>query len=183
MLTVVGGIGYVSGALFGGIIYACAFIVMGDFWGKLAEDWGSFRWLFTFLQDFFLLLGPALAGIGLGRNPSGVASQIFDGFRILRKKDHRLVVICGSSLIFLSWVFRVIEIYNGWVFIMTTLPVLFLMPLLAEARDRDVKSKEDLPIEMAGIEYGFSDELISFVDAELSITSDLNLDERNIRNE
>jgi len=183
MLTVVGGIGYVSGALFGGIIYACAFIVMGDFWGKLAEDWGSFRWLFTFLQDFFLLLGPALAGVGLGRNPSGVASQIFDGFRILRKKDHRLVVICGSSLIFLSWFFRVIEIYNGWVFIMTSLPVLFLMPLLAEARDRDVKSKEDLPIEMAGIEYGFSDELISFVDAELSITSDLNLDERNIRNE
>ena len=66
---------------------------------------------------------------------------------------------------------------------MTSLPVLFLMPLLAEARNRDVKSKEDLPIEMAGIEYGFSDELISFVDAELSITSDLNLDERNIRNE
>ena len=57
------------------------------------------------------------------------------------------------------------------------------MPLLAEARDRDVKSKEDLPIEMAGIEYDFSDEFISFVDAELSITSDLNLDERNIRNE
>ena len=41
MLTVVGGIGYVSGALFGGIIYACAFIVMGDFWGKLAEDWAA----------------------------------------------------------------------------------------------------------------------------------------------
>ena len=45
MLTVVGGIGYVSGALIGGILYGTAFIVMGDFWAKLATDWNSFNWL------------------------------------------------------------------------------------------------------------------------------------------
>ncbi len=156
---------------------------MGDFWGKLAEDWASFSWLFTFLQDFFLLLGPALAGIGLGRNPSGVGSQIFEGFRILRNREHRFIVISGCSLITLSWLFRVVDIYNGWVFIMTSLPILFLMPLLAEARNRDRKSREDLPIEMAGIEYEFSDEFIALIDAELSITSDLKADSRSNRNE
>ena len=57
------------------------------------------------------------------------------------------------------------------------------MPLLAEARNRDRKSKEDLPIEMAGIEYEFSDEFIALIDAELSITSDLKADSRSNRNE
>ena len=66
---------------------------------------------------------------------------------------------------------------------MTSLPILFLMPLLAEARNRDRKSKEDLPIEMAGIEYEFSDEFIALIDAELSITSDLKADSRSNRNE
>ncbi len=172
MLTVVGGIGYVSGALFGGIIYACAFIVMGDFWGKLAEDWGSFDWLFTFLQDFFLLLGPALAGIGLGRNPSGVASQIFDGFRILRKRENKGIVAVGSLLIAFSWFLRVIDVYNGWVFLMTSLPILFIMPLLGEANTRDRNQRKDTSIEMAGIDFRFTDEFISFVDKELSIPSD-----------
>ena len=169
MLTVVGGIGYISGALFGGLVYACAFIVMGDFWGKLAEDWTSFSWLFTFLQDFFLLLGPALAGIGLGRNPSGVGAQIFSGFRILRQKENRIIVTAGSALIILSWSLRLLNVYNGWIFIMTVLPTLFLMPLLAEARKNESHHTHIEPIEMAGIDYEFTSDLVSYLDSELAL--------------
>ena len=92
MLTVVGGIGYISGALIGGILYGTAFLVMGDFWAKLAGDWNSFDLLFTFAHDFFLFLGPAVAGIGLGRNPTGIAAQIFDGFRVLGKRESRRIL-------------------------------------------------------------------------------------------
>jgi len=172
MLTVVGGIGYISGALIGGIIYACAFIVMGDFWGKLSEDWGSFAWLFTFLQDFFLLLGPALAGIGLGRNPSGIASQMFDGFKVLRKKENKRIITICSLFIVASWLLRVLEIYNGWIFLMTSLPIVLIMPLLAEATEhrRDIEATP--LIELAGIEYEFTDDLISYLDQELSLPTD-----------
>ena len=121
MLTVVGGIGYVSGALIGGILYGTAFIVMGDFWAKLSTDWNSFNWLFTFVHDFFLFLGPAVAGIGLGRNPNGIASQIFDGFRVLGQRESRRVLTIMITIITSVWILRVSEVIDGWTFLLLSL--------------------------------------------------------------
>ena len=55
---------------------------------------------------------------------------------------------------------------------MTSLPILFIMPLLGEANTRDRNQRKDTSIEMAGIDFRFTDEFISFVDKELSIPSD-----------
>ena len=132
MLTVVGGIGYVSGALIGGILYGTAFIVMGDFWAKLATDWNSFNWLFTFLHDFFLFLGPAVAGIGLGRNPNGIAAQIFDGFRVLGKRESRRILAIMVMIIISVWVLRVSEVIDGWTFLLLSLPILLVSTLIAD---------------------------------------------------
>ncbi|MBG01219.1 MAG: ABC transporter permease [Acidimicrobiaceae bacterium] len=169
MLTVVGGIGYISGALIGGIVYACAFIVMGDFWGKLASDWGSFSWLFTVMQDFFLLLGPALAGIGLGKNPNGIASEIFDGFRILRRRDNWFIVVVGTSCIITAWALRLANIYNGWIFLLISLSILFIMPVVGDAKRHRSSDKTAIPLEMAGIEYPFNDELIADLNTQLEL--------------
>ncbi len=56
------------------------------------------------LGNFTKFVGPALIGIGLGRNPSGIAQQIMDGFRPLtrdagrhRRVDRRSRSACGSS--------------------------------------------------------------------------------------
>ena len=60
LLAVIGGIGAVGGALFGGITFALAFFIIPD--------------LIPSLKDL-LALGPALAGISLGRNPNGAVNE------------------------------------------------------------------------------------------------------------
>ncbi|GIS39422.1 MAG: hypothetical protein Ct9H90mP11_07420 [Acidimicrobiales bacterium] len=116
MLTVVGGIGYVSGALIGGILYGTAFIVMGDFWAKLATD-GIASIGFYFPHDFFLFLGPAVAGIGLGRNPNGIAAKYL---RIPSPWEARITTNSGNhgDIIISVWVLRVSEVIDGWTFLL-----------------------------------------------------------------
>ena len=60
LLAVVGGIGAVGGALFGGLTFAFTFLIIPDLAPSL-KDW--------------LTLGPALAGISLGRNPNGAVNE------------------------------------------------------------------------------------------------------------
>jgi branched-chain amino acid transport system permease protein len=86
MMAVVGGIGYVSGALLAGIFLAVLSIVMPNIFKQLGSDFPSLHWLFVgVLGSFSKYLGPALLGIGLGKNPTGIAQQFIDGFRPLRK--------------------------------------------------------------------------------------------------
>lgn len=61
LLAVVGGIAAVGGALTGGILYACTFLIVP----------GVAPW-----TTDILALTPALAGIGLGHDPNGVAVQV-----------------------------------------------------------------------------------------------------------
>ena len=60
LLAVIGGIAAVGGALFGGVIYALMFLIIPD--------------LYPGLQGL-LAVGPALAGISLGRNPNGAVNE------------------------------------------------------------------------------------------------------------
>lgn len=60
LLAVIGGIGGVGGALFGGVVYALSFLI-------IPEIVPSLRTVLT--------LGPALAGISLGRNPNGAVHE------------------------------------------------------------------------------------------------------------
>jgi branched-chain amino acid transport system permease protein len=60
LLAVVGGIGAVGGAFFGAIIYALFFYIIPDLVPSLKN---------------LLTLGPAFAGISLGRNPNGAVNE------------------------------------------------------------------------------------------------------------
>ena len=60
LLAVIGGIGAVGGALFGGLVYAFAFYIIPDVVPGLKN---------------ILTLSPALAGISLGRNPNGAVNE------------------------------------------------------------------------------------------------------------
>src|SRR5690606_24947252 len=55
MLTVVGGIGYVSGALFGGIAAGVMFVALGNTFDKLGADHPDMASLFDFLPNLTLL--------------------------------------------------------------------------------------------------------------------------------
>ena len=169
MLTVVGGIGYISGALIGGILYGTLFLVMGDFWEKLATDWASFSWFFTLLHDFFIFLGPAVAGIGLGRNPNGVASQIFNGYRPLKEKSNRGLIVGAITLVISFWLFRVTQVFDGWVFLLLSTPVILLCPLIADAKTKDKKSRSNNTMELIGIDTEFTDDIVKELDQKLSL--------------
>ena len=169
MLTVVGGIGYISGALIGGILYGTLFLVTADFWDKLATDWASFSWFFTLLHDFFIFLGPAVAGIGLGRNPNGVASQIFNGYRPLKEKGNRGLVVGAITLVISFWLFRVTQVFDGWVFLLLSTPVILLCPLIADAKTKDKKSRSNNTMELIGIDTEFTDDIVKELDQKLSL--------------
>ncbi|MDZ7676423.1 MAG: ABC transporter permease [Acidimicrobiales bacterium] len=73
LLVVIGGVGAVGGALFGGLIYALAFLIIPDIFPSLTT---------------ILTLGPALAGISLGRNPNGAVNETVRSLRAQRRRPH-----------------------------------------------------------------------------------------------
>ena len=76
LLAVAGGIAVVSGALFGGILFAAFSIIAKalpefDLFGIEGKD---------LIEDIFLV-GPGLIGISLGRNPNGAVNEMGTAFR------------------------------------------------------------------------------------------------------
>jgi branched-chain amino acid transport system permease protein len=69
LFAVIGGIAAVGGALFGGIVYALSFLILPEVWPALTN---------------LLVLGPALAGISLGRNPNGAVNETARSIRQFR---------------------------------------------------------------------------------------------------
>ncbi|MGA2473380.1 MAG: ABC transporter permease, partial [Acidimicrobiales bacterium] len=69
MLTVVGGIGSVAGALMGGILAGTAFTALTSTFTNLSTDHGGGG--FWNVLANLSLVAPALVGVSLGRNPSG----------------------------------------------------------------------------------------------------------------
>ena len=82
MLTVVGGIGYVSGALFGGLVAGAGLALVTGVLDDLAVEHPGFAGSFGLVGNL-LLLGTAIAGIGVARNPSGFLHDVFARHRQL----------------------------------------------------------------------------------------------------
>ena len=73
MLTVVGGIGSVAGALMGGILAGTAFQALTSTFTNLSTDHGGGG--FWNVMANLSLVAPALIGVSLGRNPSGAVPR------------------------------------------------------------------------------------------------------------
>ena len=142
---------------------------MGDFWEKLATDWSSFGWLFTIIHDFFIFVGPAMAGIGLGRNPNGIASQVFDGYRALRRREARPILWIGTIITVVFWSLRVSEVIDGWTFLLLFFPTILLSPLIAEAKTKDLRQTQTQPLELIGIDQDFSQEILDELNEQLNL--------------
>ena len=152
MVAVVGGIGYVSGALLAGIFLSVLSVVMPNIFSKLGADYPSLHWLFvSVLGNFSKYVGPAMIGIGLGRNPSGIAQQVMDGFRPLRKTP----VATGAwvAAIVGLWALTWRDVISNWNFTLIVLASVFIVPRIImsvfEARfveDERAVSGEDLDL-------------------------------------
>ena len=144
LLAVVGGVGSVAGALFGGLLL------------------GGNSVLATIVPTVKNLtkIGPGTIGITLGRNPQGAASQIGDAFRPLTQQP-RLVTISLTGAVAI-WALTTVDAISHWTFFVTMIVwVLAVSPnlpaLLAADRGRRLVAGAWLAIGLAvsaGIDWG-----------------------------
>jgi len=113
-----------------------------------------------------------MAGIGLGRNPNGIAAQIFDGYRSLKEEHNKIILSLGLIASTSYWALRIAGVIDGWTFLLLFTPTLILCPLIAEARNKDLQLHKENPLELIGIDQDFTDEIVESIEKELSLTID-----------
>ncbi len=128
MLTVVGGIGYVSGALFGGLAAGILFVTLQSTFDKLGADHSDFEGLFEFLANLALVL-PALMGVSIGRNPTGAVERVVVSFAPVRRA--RPVLVVGLAAVGAAYLLARDGTISNWWFVVVTAAVIAAMPAAA----------------------------------------------------
>lgn len=173
MLTVVGGIGYVSGALFGGLLAGGGFTLIVGTFNDLSIENPVHADTFSILSHLFLVL-TALIGIGVAQNPSGNLALIFHGQRMLAKAPEiRYAAIAVTVALYALAYFDVI---GTWTFATLVLVLWMVLPSIGTAlRGSKLLSPEALaardatPLELVGIDEPYPDTLAEHLDRELGL--------------
>lgn len=127
MVAVVGGIGYVSGALVAGAALIVVSVVIPTICDKLGADYPSAYWFFvTVVGNFSGFVGPALIGIGLGKNPSGIAQQVMDTFRPLRRVPAGVAAWLAGVVVL--WILAWGDVIGNWTFALLLAGSVFVVP-------------------------------------------------------
>lgn len=110
MIAVVGGIGSVAGAFFGGLLLGTFPIFSTLFAANAIGLFGFFSMPMTSVLSF----SPGLMGISLGRDPDGAAPQMAAGYKAVAESPPTLgVAAVGAALIwFVTWRDHI----DGWGF-------------------------------------------------------------------
>jgi branched-chain amino acid transport system permease protein len=159
MLVVVGGAGFVGGALFAGIGLYGVLPAVTALWEAL-----------TRVQT----VTTGLVGISMGKQPSGAAPQFTEGFAELRDDTPVLVsMVVGVGI---AWVLRLAGVYEGWGMVI----VMFVVAVaaLGVARRRAERSMgsaleagevpvEDVPLEWMGVTVPWSVDKLTEIDRHL----------------
>lgn len=130
MVAVIGGIGYVSGALVAGLTLSVVSVVLPGIFDDLGERIPELHWLFSSgLARFGRYIGVALLGIGLARNPSGIAHAIAEHFAPLRRVPAAAAVWATglTGLWLLTWRGAV----DNWSFVIAVAASIALVPTIA----------------------------------------------------
>jgi branched-subunit amino acid ABC-type transport system permease component len=176
MLTVVGGIGYVSGALFGGLAAGVLFITLQNTFDKLGTDYSDFEGFFEFLSNLTLVL-PALMGVSIGRNPSGAVERIVVSFAPLRRAWP--VLVAGIGAVGGAYLLARDGSISNWWFVVIALLVIGAMPAVAErfvpvaahapGAAMAAAQPADVPLELVGIERPYQAADREMLDAALGL--------------
>ncbi|MFD6673102.1 ABC transporter permease [Rhodococcus zopfii] len=182
MLTVVAGIGYVSGALFGGLMSGIGFAVIMVSFSNLASAQPELSGLWTFLGHV-AAVSPALIGIGVAANPSGSVHQVVEGYRTLA--NAKPVLAGGVAVVLVSYVLALIGALDNWWFASITIATVFLLPvagqlLMPEAVLGAEESQRRRPLnpERVGIDEPYGPEVREEIDRELGIAGCLSPSDR-----
>jgi branched-subunit amino acid ABC-type transport system permease component len=141
MICVVGGIGSVSGALFGGVLFSVGLVAVQSTFHALWLHHGQTGGVFTWGTAWHLsTLLPAMIGIGLGGNPSGqVAGMIRDYSPIWKTKK-----VFWATMVFLTvtYAFTLFKVWGNWWFVLCVVIAGFAAPLTTiRILEKQVKSE------------------------------------------
>ncbi len=132
MLVVVAGVGYVGGGLAGGLLYGSVFFVIQSIFTKLQIDHATFHGIFHWLGDAVSRIGPALVGVGLGRNPTGFVNDFYAGYKPMAR-DLRPLLIGGCAAEVGIWVLDLQHTIDNWTFALLTIALVVLLPRIGMA--------------------------------------------------
>jgi hypothetical protein len=127
MLTVVGGVTYVSGALFGGMVIGVGLSALGTTSSSLALEHPQLESIFVILGHLVALL-VALTGLGVNRNPSGMVHALGSAYRPLR--DARPVLYAGAVAVAVLVVANLAGLIGDWSLVLLTITVVLALPAL-----------------------------------------------------
>lgn len=173
MLTVVGGIGYISGALFGGLLAGGGFTLIVGSFNDLSIAHPVHADTFSILSHLFLVL-TALIGIGVAQNPSGNLALIFHGQRMLAKAPE--VRYAAIAVTVALYVLAYLDIIGTWTFATLVIVLWMVLPSVGTAlRGSKLLSPEELaerdgtPLELLGIDSPYPETLGEHLDRELGL--------------
>ncbi|MBU3700425.1 MAG: ABC transporter permease [Acidimicrobiia bacterium] len=171
MITVVGGIGYMSGALFAGVFLVAFIEMLNGSLKKFAVDYAGLEAIFMFFVSAVTVL-PATIGITMGKSPSGAVNDIVEGFS--RLKDAKPVMYTMIGLEVLAYALTAAGVLTNWHFAIATIVVLFVVPPVGgKIYEKYMLKKFGVPppvaAEMIGIERPYTDDDLAHMDRVLGL--------------
>ncbi len=129
MLTVVGGIGNVAGALMGGILAGTAFTALTSTFQNLSTDHGGGG--FWSIMANLSLVAPALVGVSLGRSPSGAVPDIVASYRPLWRVKGLLALGIMAEVV--AYLLVLTHVMGGWWLVLATGVIALALPAIGRA--------------------------------------------------
>lgn len=177
MLTVVAGIGYVSGAFFGGVMAGVGFSVIMVSFNNLAKAQPDLEGLYLLLGNI-AAVSPALIGIGVGHNPSGSVHQVLEGYRRLRGAVP--VLLGGAAVVAVAYLLALTGVLDNWWFATITIVTVFALPVVGEMvmptavlGAEEAARRQPLDPERIGTDEPYDADVMARVDRELGLPADL----------
>ncbi|GGV00089.1 hypothetical protein GCM10010182_16560 [Actinomadura cremea] len=165
MLVVVAGIGYISGALFGGLMAGVGGAVLVGTFSDLALEHEGLADIYSTLGHLVMVL-TALVGMGVGKNPSGVVHDIVEGYRAMR--GARPVLYAAGAFGAALYVLAATGVIGSWTFSLVALCVVMLLPVIGRVYLEEGRERET-PLELLGVDEPYGDEMRTRLDQELGL--------------
>ncbi|WP_433227304.1 ABC transporter permease subunit [Actinomadura formosensis] len=171
MLVVVAGTGYISGALFGGLMAGVGATVLVATFNDLALENAGMATVYTTLGHL-IVVSTALLGMGVGKNPSGFVHDLIEGYRAVRGAGP--VLYGAGALGAVLYVLALTGVIGTWTFALAALSVIMLLPVFGrmylEERGGDGERRaRPAPLELIGVDEPYTDELRARLDRELGL--------------
>ncbi|MEU8799346.1 ABC transporter permease [Spirillospora sp. NPDC048819] len=166
MLVVVAGIGYISGALFGGLMAGVGATVLVATFGDLALENEGMATVYDALGHL-VLVGTALVGMGVGRNPSGFVHDVIEGYRSMRRA--RPVLYGAGAFGAVLYVLALTGVIGTWTFALIALCAVMLLPVFGRMYLDEGRRDRPTPLELIGVDEPYTDELRARLDRELGL--------------